>query len=296
MESQKLSFEITPQIQRYLREILDFNDEFFAQDLGKTYTIETYLTNEKLSYKTERDNKYFWEYLEKEEIIKIIGKPKFKAVFYTDINENIMVLDPIKFKILNIEPIRKLSEKIEFGDKKNEILIKKRGVQPIKLPSGTEWQDITIRFLDADNVEITTKDFLHTTNYKEMGFEDKNKKMPDSQWGFLQLLSSSRFNGELSWEKLKEKTNFKENISVKEMQTFRKKKQNLSDILKSYFQIQGSPFYNYTKEKAYKIKFALIRYPGQEDLIKPSEEELKEKDNKKFYEEQTSPQNDFRQI
>jgi hypothetical protein len=116
MKSENLPFEITPQIKRYLKEISNFNDEFFASDLGKEYILEAYLDNEKPSYKLEESNQNFWEYLQSKGVIKIIGKPEAKLVFYTDINENIMVPFRFKFKILSSEFIKEILEEIENNE------------------------------------------------------------------------------------------------------------------------------------------------------------------------------------
>ena len=81
-----------------------------------------------------------------------------------------------------------------------------------------------------------------------MGFEDEKKKQPNSQWSFLKLLATK--NGELSWDN-------NNDMSQKQINSAKKKKQMLSDALKAYFQIDEDPFENYRTEKAYKIKITL---------------------------------------
>jgi hypothetical protein len=84
----------------------------------------------------------------------------------------------------------------------------------------------------------------------EMGFQDEKKKLPNNQWKFLEILSQK--NSEISW-------NNNHNLSLKTIYSIKKRKQLLADALKTYFQIDHSkPFYDYKREKSYKIKIKLI--------------------------------------
>jgi len=250
MSSQKLSFEITPQIQRYLREILSFNDEFFADDTKEIYTLQTYINGEKPSYRSESNNDKFWGYLKKSKIIEMIGKPNVELIKYKNQNIDLLIPSLYSFCILDIKPIKELLKKVDFEQaKEKQGQSKGKDIQFIELPEGTKWQDITIRFIDNnDNVEISTKKITRMASYQEMGFEDAKRKRPNLQWKLLQLLTMEK--GELSWE-----TNL--NISIKERNNIKKRVQVLSDTLKEYFQIKEYPFYPYRKEGAYKIKINL---------------------------------------
>ena len=117
-------------------------------------------------------------------------------------------------------------------------------IYPIKLPPNTKWEDITIEFLDGHNANIKAKDLNANVYYKEMGFEDKKKRLPNKQWELLELLSLHK--GELTWN----------NPDAKVL--IKKKKQLLAQTLKAYFQINEDPFLPYRQEKAYKIRINLI--------------------------------------
>lgn len=68
---------------------------------------------------------------------------------------------------------------------------------PHKIPAGTRWDQVTIIFLDDENIEIQVKGLTHTTNYKEMGMCGKgNIPSPNEQWVFLRILA--QLNGELT--------------------------------------------------------------------------------------------------
>ena len=122
---------------------------------------------------------------------------------------------------------------------------KGKSIVPLQLPSNTVWEDITIRFVDGHNVKISVKDkIIAKANYKEMGFEDSKKLLPNKQWEILRLLAET--GGELSWGKPYADDKVK------------KKKQLLSQALKAYFQIDQDPFLSYKQEKAYKIIINLI--------------------------------------
>lgn len=149
-----------------------------------------------------------------------------------------IIIDDIKKDI----GIRGLEEKVVIQKSKN------KKIHIRKLPDDTIWQDISIKFLNGQEAIITAKGQTFQTNYAEMGFEDEKKKQPNSQWSFLKLLATK--NGELSWDN-------NNDMSQKQINAAKKKKQMLSDALKAYFQIDEDPFENYRTEKAYKIKITL---------------------------------------
>jgi len=46
-------------------------------------------------------------------------------------------------------------------------------ITPLKLPSGTKWEHITIQFLDYERVKIQAPDkFSKIVNFQKMGFEN----------------------------------------------------------------------------------------------------------------------------
>ncbi len=123
-----------------------------------------------------------------------------------------------------------------------------------KFPNDLKWEEITIRFLNGNEVQITTRKTIYHSTYEEMGFLDKKTKNPNVQWDLLKLLSLR--GGSLDW-----KNNGK--LTIKEIGKIKKRKQLLSEKLEEYFNIvNDDPFLNYKKESAYKIKIHLIPEEG----------------------------------
>ncbi len=130
---------------------------------------------------------------------------------------------------------------------------KRKQIVPPALPPGTRWEDITIKFLDGQEVLIKARNFSQHTDYAAMGFQDERKKMPNTLWAFLVLLSQN--NGEISWRNPRATDKGKKN------------KQLLSDSLQAYFRIEDEPFYEYKEEKAYKLKMKLEPESGSDTGI-----------------------------
>jgi hypothetical protein len=128
---------------------------------------------------------------------------------------------------------------------------------PYKIPAGTHWNNVIIKFLDDEKVEILVKKQLHLTDYKEMGMVGRGKNPePSEQWLFLKVLA--QYNGEITIKDTEAKDKYK------------KQKQVLTDTLRSYFAIDYDPFYPYQSclEKggnSYKIKLLLIPPPKKDN-------------------------------
>jgi len=152
-------------------------------------------------------------------------------------------------------------------------------ITPIELPSGTKWEDITIKFMGDQKVQIKFKGKTISSDYIKMGFEDTRGRRPNKQWELLQLLALR--NGELAWEDSpksksanikKTEQDFGYEIDedtpdaaqnkgfsvIKAPDKTKKTKQLLSQALKAVFPIDGDPFYPYEEVKAYKIRIKLI--------------------------------------
>ncbi len=122
-----------------------------------------------------------------------------------------------------------------------------KGLFPITLPEGTRWEHITIKFRNGHDIRITLKnkdDFEYVANYKEMGFQNSRRLLPNVQWKLLEALSKN--NGIFSWDN--------PNASL----LIKKRKQLLSQQLRDYFQLGDDPFELYEREKIYKLKFTLL--------------------------------------
>ena len=142
METQKLPFEITQQIRRYLKEMLDFNDEFLAEELGENYILQTYTSKEKPSYKSELNNDKFWSYLGQNGTIKIIGKPKVMIIRHDNRDKNLLVPALYKFKILNIKAIEELFSSFKNQELETHI----EGENNHVVPSIQAIQDSKVKF------------------------------------------------------------------------------------------------------------------------------------------------------
>ncbi|MDP8217295.1 MAG: hypothetical protein P9M03_01055 [Candidatus Theseobacter exili] len=116
----------------------------------------------------------------------------------------------------------------------------------IQFPIQCSWEDIAINFLDGHYVKISAADYKDRFNFVEMGFENKNTRLPNKQWLLLELLANS--NGCIDWEDTEANSKLK------------KQKQLLSKKLQLFFNIHSDPFYPYHKEKSYRIKIKLIPY------------------------------------
>lgn len=133
---------------------------------------------------------------------------------------------------------------------------------PFKIPAGTQWHNVIIKFLDDENVEIHVKRLTHNTNYKEMGMTGRGKTPnPNEQWNFLKVLSN--YYGEITIRDPEAKDKYK------------KQKQELTETLRNYFSIDYDPFYPYQSghEKSgnsYKIKLLLIPPPQPKNITEPT--------------------------
>ncbi len=137
MKNQNLPFEITSQIRRYLKELVYFNNEFYAQEQGEFFPIETFADGEQPTYKSEECSLFFWKYLEENKAIEMRLSKEAKTIFYEDLNFGIMGPAVHNVKILDIKPIKELLSaasddkrdtklnfgKVEFDNSKAVVLI-----------------------------------------------------------------------------------------------------------------------------------------------------------------------------
>jgi hypothetical protein len=136
---------------------------------------------------------------------------------------------------------------------------------PFKIPAGTHWNNVIIKFLNEEEIEIHVKKLKHITNYKELGMIGKGKvPTPNEQWIFLKVLAQCQ--GEITIKDPEAKDKYK------------KQKQALTETLRKYFSIDYDPFYPYKScmEKdgnSYKIKILLIPPQQKESIQNIIEEE-----------------------
>ncbi len=64
--------------------------------------------------------------------------------------------------------------------------------QPLEIPSGTTWQQMTIEFIDGHTVSVRVGQIHKRLSYGDMGMEDKRTKNPNGQWRLLQKFAEGR--------------------------------------------------------------------------------------------------------
>jgi hypothetical protein len=135
---------------------------------------------------------------------------------------------------------------------------------PDVLPAGVAWQRVWLKFEDDENIRITVGQYQRGASYADMGMADKRwkkKPQPNLQWQFLLLLAKK--GGELS---------FKDQEADDK---WVKQKELLSKKLKSYFRMEGDPFFPYITK--YKIRLMLMAPEKKETVggksgVKPQAE------------------------
>lgn len=108
----------------------------------------------------------------------------------------------------------------------------------------TLWSDVTIQFLDEQNVLITGGNKRVPANYEGLGFSDDKGKKPNTAWRFL--LELAKRNGETI------------EIPSPIPDVIKQQKRTISDRLKTIFQNDTDPFYNFTQTNTYKTKFKIL--------------------------------------
>lgn len=132
------------------------------------------------------------------------------------------------------------------------------------------WEDITIKFKNGNDVDIILSNSVCPSDYRQMGFENKKTRRPNSQWEYLIRLaeradansrkkaSSSRLSQDYA-DNTDNETQHNPGYSIKRVPDKNKKrKQLLAQQLKLYFQIHDDPFLPYDEAQDYKIRINLI--------------------------------------
>lgn len=220
---------------KYISVILNSLNSFIKDVLEIKYTENII---EDLTYKNRQKNlnSYQSKGLDKYPDNNVIQKSLFA-------NKPLPITGEIKVIGLN-EGLKALSKK-EIMESKPKF--------PYKIPAGTQWHNVIIKFIDNERIEIHVKRLKHLVDFKEMGMVGKGKiPTPNEQWIFLKVLAQCY--GEISIRDPEAKDKYK------------KHKQELTETLRNYFSIDYDPFYPYhsSPEKrgnSYKIKLTLIPPP-----------------------------------
>lgn len=118
-------------------------------------------------------------------------------------------------------------------------------IVPFKIPEGINWNDITIRFVSEEVVQIRAGSASEGRDFKSMGFEYRDLNRPDLVWEALKEFG--KHQGDISFKdediEPKIRLNLKYNVHV------------MKKRLEALFGI-NNPFYPYDrKKKLYKTKF-----------------------------------------
>lgn len=130
------------------------------------------------------------------------------------------------------------------------------------LPGDLKWEEVTIRFLNRQEVIVDAREKRFQSTYAFMGFEDNKRKLPNKQWELLEALALNK--GEFSWNNVR-------SLPLKDINAVKKRKQLLANCLQSCFGLEADPFYPYREEKAYKIKLSLIPERNLEEEVGPED-------------------------
>ena len=136
---------------------------------------------------------------------------------------------------------------------------------PYRLPIGTTWENITIKFKDEFEVEIFMKGkFFKKASHEDLGFLKSNKsKKPDRGWNFLLLLSVIQEHKEMEATQ----KNMADSLTRKlgkiiSINNCEKIKSDMSRKLQEVFSVEGEPFEDYKEYGYYKTKFILKPLPN----------------------------------
>jgi hypothetical protein len=148
---------------------------------------------------------------------------------------------------INLSVIREAT--VNHADETTKVAPKNR-IEPLNMPSGTEWKDVSVRFIGSEEICVSVgRTSFGVHNYQRCGFADLRSKAPNEQWRILE--SFAKNHGELTVRdyeiaKARKIKNFKKHISL------------LRDKLKRLFNIPGPPITVYSKKtKSWKLNFTI---------------------------------------
>lgn len=148
------------------------------------------------------------------------------------------------------EPMKQVKPKT-----KKEVLFSK---PKVKLPPNAKWQDLTLSFINTEDIEVKYGDtIIGKHSHEDLGFTQANTewKKPDRRWGLLQVISA------LAGRQPKipaTKQHLMNVCGVTSPNAVEKRKSDLSMGLRQAFGINEEPFNRYTNETGYQPKFTLL--------------------------------------
>jgi hypothetical protein len=144
---------------------------------------------------------------------------------------------PVAKQPADPQPVRTGTEEERVGE----------GSEPMATASANTltWQDIEIRFLSDERVQISSNGNLATHNYAEMGFEDGRRGTARLAWQTLQLLAQN--GGDIPLE----------SIQPRERTKVEKRVEEIRRNLRKHFSIEQDPV-PFSRGIGYKTAFRVV--------------------------------------
>jgi hypothetical protein len=127
-----------------------------------------------------------------------------------------------------------------------------KAVKILGLTGKSKWENITIKFKNEYDVGITAGNITYPSDCEEMGFADRRKKSEQDigakkSWSTLIFFSRNRGVFPLG------------SLDNSQKVVLKKQKQELSKLLKAYFQIKGDPITHNKEKNEYRMRIKLIQ-------------------------------------
>lgn len=128
----------------------------------------------------------------------------------------------------------------------------------VKLPANAKWQDLTLSFINKQDIEVKYGDTsVGKYSHEDLGFAQNNTewKKPDRCWALLTVLAIA---GNYEPKVVMTKDHLMNVCKVTSQNAVEKQKSDLAKGLRAAFGIQENPFERYTHETGYQPKFTLL--------------------------------------
>lgn len=208
---------------------------------------------------------------------KVLEKLNELGVVFGEIDENIKFSEHIENTelIIDAENDKLISLREEIIDyQKSQQEVSSNDEAPIssskpliESTSETKWSDVTIKWINGNDVEISLKNnpsFKKVMDYKELGFYDYKRKGPNLLWKILK--NAALYDSTMSWGNL---GGVSDSEIHKNIDNFQKQVSLLRAALRLAFgTLKGTkhePFVPYSHDKEYKITVNLIPQDGSKN-------------------------------